>query len=79
MAEPLSDADRELLADVQALLVADNEDCCPMRNLGPGGEADVSKAIWRFHELRWVYQPLDANGWRLTQRGTDVLQGRRQA
>lgn len=78
MADPgLPFADRELLADIAALKVADNDDCCPMLDLGPDGDADVSAAVWRFKALGWTYQPADAHGWRLTQRGLDVLEGRR--
>ncbi len=74
MAE-LDFADRELLADINAYRVADNEDCLPMLDLGPDGDADVSAAVWRFKAAGWVYQLPDGPGWRLTQRGLDVMRG----
>jgi hypothetical protein len=78
MAEPdLSFADEQLLKDIHARKVADDVDTNqPMLDLGPDGETDVSAAVWEFKRRGWVHDG-EWPAWRLTQRGLDVLEGRR--
>jgi hypothetical protein len=64
-----------LLADVEALKVADDLDGNTLLDLGPLGARTVTAAIAEFEAAGWVYRIPDGLGWRLTQRGTDVLEG----
>lgn len=68
----------EILADVAAGKVADNDDHRPMLDLGGGEYSDISKIVWLMYQepRRWVHQLDGEPLWRLTYRGRDVLQGR---
>jgi hypothetical protein len=68
-----------LLADVRDLLVADDEDGDAWLTCDDGEQAKVTAAIREMARpgVAWVMQIPDGLGWRLTQRGLDVLEGRR--
>lgn len=66
-----------LLADVRDLNVYSDGDGTVWLDLGDEPHARVTSSIREFEQAGWCYQPDDANGWRLTQRGLDVLEGRR--
>lgn len=66
-----------LLADVDDLKVADDEDGTPMLDLGDGETARVADSIWQMERAGWVYQPPNIPGWRLTDHGRAVLAGAR--
>jgi hypothetical protein len=75
MPEP-TEADLGLLADIQALKVYEDDDGTPRLDLGDEPNPDVGGLFWPMWQKRWIFQPHDARGYRLTQRGLDVLEGR---
>ena len=66
-----------LLADVRDLLVADDEQGVAMLDYGEDRPARVADAVRLMAQAGWVYQEHGARCWRLTQRGLDILEGRR--
>lgn len=66
-----------LLADVRDLNVYQDEDGNAITWVSCESVVDVTDEIREFEQAGWVYQPDDTLGWRLTQRGLDVLEGRR--
>ena len=80
-AEPTPEprADRALLADIHLGQVADDEDCRPRLFINGEAPADVGEAVWELERRGWAMQPKDSAWWELTQRGLDVLEGRRGA
>ncbi len=61
-----------LLADVDALKVADDEDGVPTLDLGADGTARVADAIRQMERAGWIWQPADTRGYRLTDLGRAV-------
>ncbi len=66
-----------LLADVRDLKVYSDGDGTAWLDLGDEPPARVTAAVREFEQAGWIYMPDDTNGWRLTQRGLDILEGRR--
>lgn len=66
-----------LLVDVNALLVADDEQGVAMLDYGDDQPARVDYGIRIMARAGWVYQEPGARRWQLTQRGLDILEGRR--
>jgi hypothetical protein len=76
MDEAKEQAERALLADIRDLKVADDpDDLAPHLDVD-GEQVRVADAVWALYRRHLCYQPLDSHGWRLTQRGLDVLEGR---
>jgi len=63
-----------LLADVDALKVADDADGTPMLDCGDGETARVAELVWTMYRAGWICQPGDTLGWRLTDAGRAVLE-----
>jgi hypothetical protein len=73
---PAEQAELALLADIAGLKVADDPDeCAPYMDVD-GERVRVADAVWSLERRGLAYQPDDAHGWRLTQRGLDMLEGR---
>lgn len=77
MAEPAEIAKLALLCDVRDLKVTEDGDGTVWLALDNGEQANVCSAMWALERAGEVYQPDDCDGFRLTQRGLDVLEGRR--
>lgn len=66
-----------LLADVRDLRVADDGEGVPMLDYGDDKPARVDYGIRLMARAGWVYQEPGLRRWQLTQRGLDILEGRR--
>jgi hypothetical protein len=66
-----------LLGDVRGLLVTDDWLGVPTLDYGDGKPVRVADAVRQMARAGWVYQEPGHRLWRLTQRGLDVLEGRR--
>jgi hypothetical protein len=68
----LPDAWRELLVDLKAGRVADDEDCTPLLDIGTE-HVPVEKLVWAMYGCGLAHQPGDGRRWALTELGEAVL------
>lgn len=65
-----------LLGDIAAFKVADDDEGAPQLDIGEDGTARVAEAVWLMYQAGLCWQPDGIPGWRLTEIGSDVLEGR---